>query len=61
MSPAFEWDLRKAETNLRKHRISFAEALTVFSDSLGRIFPECHGRCANHQRPACDEDREIRL
>jgi uncharacterized DUF497 family protein len=28
----FEWDRRKAERNLRKHSVSFAEAVTVFAD-----------------------------
>ena len=26
----FEWNPRKAELNLRKHRVSFTEATTVF-------------------------------
>jgi uncharacterized DUF497 family protein len=26
----FEWDAEKAKLNLRKHRVSFAEAATVF-------------------------------
>jgi uncharacterized protein len=30
----FEWDPRKAQLNLRKHRISFEEATTVFRDPL---------------------------
>jgi uncharacterized DUF497 family protein len=30
----FEWNLRKAETNLRKHRVTFQEASTVFADPL---------------------------
>jgi uncharacterized protein len=30
----FEWDSRKAELNLAKHRISFEEATTVFDDPL---------------------------
>jgi uncharacterized DUF497 family protein len=30
----FEWDSAKAATNLRKHRVSFEEASTVFFDSL---------------------------
>lgn len=30
----FQWDNRKAEDNLRKHNISFQEAITVFSDFL---------------------------
>jgi len=28
----FEWDSDKAETNLRKHQVSFDEAKTVFYD-----------------------------
>lgn len=28
----FEWDPRKAATNLRKHGVSFDEAMTVFED-----------------------------
>jgi uncharacterized DUF497 family protein len=31
----FEWDPSKADLNLRKHRVSFKEAATVFGDSLG--------------------------
>jgi uncharacterized DUF497 family protein len=30
----FEYDSRKAATNLRKHRVSFDEATTVFADPL---------------------------
>ncbi|MGH9714469.1 MAG: BrnT family toxin [Candidatus Acidiferrales bacterium] len=29
----FTWDARKALQNLRKHRVSFEEAATVFADS----------------------------
>jgi uncharacterized DUF497 family protein len=28
----FEWDPRKARENLRKHGVSFGEAVTAFSD-----------------------------
>jgi hypothetical protein len=28
----FEWDIRKAKANLRKHGVSFDEACTVFDD-----------------------------
>ena len=31
----FEWDPAKAMANLRRHRVSFSEAATVFSDPLG--------------------------
>ena len=40
MSLVFEWDARKARSNLRKHRVSFAEAVSVFSSPLARIFPD---------------------
>lgn len=31
----FEWDERKNRENQRKHRVSFAEAQTVFWDERG--------------------------
>lgn len=30
----FEWDPQKAAKNLRKHKVSFTEAATVFDDPL---------------------------
>jgi len=30
----YEWDKNKAEINLRKHGIDFADAVSVFSDDL---------------------------
>ncbi|HEX6034660.1 MAG TPA: BrnT family toxin [Anaerolineales bacterium] len=30
----FEWDPRKAKSNLRKHGVSFPEAGTIFGDEL---------------------------
>ena len=36
----FEWDARKAEANEAKHGVSFEEAITVFADSLARIFED---------------------
>jgi hypothetical protein len=30
----FEWDANKAAENLRKHKVSFIEAATVFGDFL---------------------------
>ncbi|MBL7180944.1 MAG: BrnT family toxin [Pseudomonadota bacterium] len=30
----FEWDLKKAKTNLEKHGVSFEEASTAFKDPL---------------------------
>ena len=36
----FEWDRAKAEANLRKHRVSFDEAVTVFYDPLAATFDD---------------------
>ena len=36
----FSWDPAKAEANLRKHRISFEEAVSVFSDENALIIPD---------------------
>lgn len=35
----FEWDKDKASGNLRKHKVSFAEAATVLGDLLSSTFP----------------------
>ena len=41
----FVWDGKKAESNLKKHKISFKEAQTVFSDPNARmIFDPEHSR-----------------
>ncbi|HJZ82193.1 MAG TPA: BrnT family toxin [Pyrinomonadaceae bacterium] len=34
MTTEFEWDPKKAEANVAKHEVSFAEAATVFFDPL---------------------------
>ena len=34
MGLQFEWDEKKAQSNLRKHGISFEEATTAFGDTL---------------------------
>ena len=31
---AYEWDLKKAASNLRKHKIDFADAVPVFEDEF---------------------------
>ncbi len=36
----FEWDPRKATTNLHKHGVAFADATSVFVDPLARIFDD---------------------
>jgi uncharacterized DUF497 family protein len=51
MPLVFEWDSRKAKSNLRKHGVSFDEACTVFDDSAATIFPD-----EDHSN---EEEREI--
>lgn len=36
----FEWDARKAASNLKKHLVSFEEAVTVFYDPLAATFAD---------------------
>ena len=36
----FEWDPRKARSNLRKHGVSFEEAATVFDDPLAAYYQD---------------------
>jgi uncharacterized DUF497 family protein len=40
MDLVFEWDAQKAKRNLRKHGITFDEAITVFDDVQASIFPD---------------------
>jgi len=47
----FEWDEKKAKGNLRKHRVSFEEASTVFRDPLSAT-----GRDPDH---SIGEDRFV--
>jgi len=49
----YEWDAEKAKGNLRKHRISFEDAETVFLDPLALTFPD-----PDH---SSGEDREITI
>lgn len=36
----FEWDRDKEKRNIKKHRISFDEAVTVFYDPLSATFSD---------------------
>jgi uncharacterized protein len=49
MDVEFEWDPRKAATNLRKHGIAFEEAISVFADPLARIFDDPDHSDAEHR------------
>jgi len=40
MKLKFEWDEEKAKANLKKHRVSFDEATTVFIDPFSITIPD---------------------
>lgn len=40
MKLVFDWDTRKARTNLADHHVTFDEAKTVFNDPLLLTFPD---------------------
>ena len=40
MGVRFDWDKKKAASNLQMHGVSFEEASTVFDDPLARIFDD---------------------
>ncbi len=53
MKPEFEWDKNKAAKNIRKHRVSFDEAKSVFNDpGLITVVDEEH---------STDEERYITI
>ena len=51
MSVRFKWDPQKAASNVEKHRVTFAEAATVFLDPLAFIFDD--------EEHSVEEQREI--
>ena len=40
MKLKFEWDEEKEKSNLKKHRVSFEEATTVFIDPFSMMIPD---------------------
>ncbi|KKO19100.1 MAG: BrnT family toxin [Candidatus Brocadia sp.] len=40
MRPDFEWDKETAKANLKKHRVCFEEATTVFLDPFSMTIPD---------------------
>ena len=39
---SFEWDLKKAASNLRKHGVNFADAVTALEDELALTLDDDH-------------------
>lgn len=50
MNMQFQWDAQKADRNERKHRVTFAEAATVFRDPLAFVFDD-----QDHSEEECRE------
>ena len=46
----FEWDENKSKQNLKKHRIPFSLAITVFDDPFALIAPDEKHSTANEER-----------
>jgi uncharacterized DUF497 family protein len=44
-----EWDARKAAANLKKHRVAFEDAATVFLDPLTTTFPDPDHSAQEHR------------
>jgi len=40
MAFLFQWDKKKARLNLKRHKVSFEEASTVFGDTLSRTIDD---------------------
>lgn len=45
----FEWDRDKEKRNIKKHRISFDEAVTVFYDPLSATFSDPDHSIGEHR------------
>ena len=46
----FDWDGRKAASNLLKHRLSFEEAITAFDDPFALVAPDPRHSTATEER-----------
>lgn len=49
MAMEFEWDLRKADKDLRKHGVSFHEAATVLADALSSTYHDPDHAATEHR------------
>ena len=52
MNLIFEWDAKKARENVKKHKVSFEEAITVFDNPVALIFDD-------EKHSTDEEQREI--
>ncbi len=49
----YEWDPKKADENLKRHKVSFDEATSVFTDPFGLTFDD-----PDHSAHAYQESRK---
>ena len=54
----FEWDRRKAEINLKKHTVDFADAVAVFSDDSAITLQDGSTRLISARRATRRERRQ---
>ena len=53
----FEWDIRKARENAKKHRVTFEEAVEVFADVHSSVAtdPDSARRMTRRERKAYEQ------
>lgn len=58
----YEWDSTKANSNFKKHGVSFEEAQTVFDNPLAMIFDdELHSSLAEYRETIIGHSQQSRL
>jgi hypothetical protein len=57
----FEWDSRKAAGNLRKHKVTFEEASTVFGDTLSMTISDPDHSFHEHRFITIGQSSRMRL
>lgn len=57
----FEWDPKKDAKNLRKHKVPFSEAATVFGDPLAVTMPDPDDSLEEHRYITVGLSNRLRL
>ena len=57
----FEWDIRKAVTNEKRHGVSFQEAATVFDDTMAITYLDTDHSETEHRSITFGMSRDHRL
>jgi uncharacterized DUF497 family protein len=61
MTVSFEWDDDKAKANLKKHKVRFEEASSVFGDPLAKIFSDEDHSAQEHREIIIGHSNQNRL